>query len=58
MDRNCFVWVLQSCMFNLDEVSKKDLLEFGCPETLADIGKELYEYLINKEIPMEKIYGR
>lgn len=53
MDRNSIMWILECCLLNLDDVSKKQMLEFGCPKELIDIGMQLYSYLKNKEIAME-----
>ena len=48
MDRNAFIWVLECCLLAYDEVSKRQLLEFGCPEELAEMGIKLCEFLKNK----------
>jgi len=50
MDRNALVWVLESCLLKLDDYSKKEIINFGCSEELANIGIKLYSYLINRNI--------
>ena len=53
MNRNELIWVMECCLLSLDGVTKKDMLNFGCSEELAELGIKLYSYLINKEIVME-----
>lgn len=50
MDKNSLVWVLESCLLYFDGFSKKQLLEFGTPEELADMGIKLCKFLMQKEI--------
>ena len=50
MDRNQIVWVIECCALNLDAVSKEDMIRFGCPKELAEIGIKLCSFLANKEI--------
>ncbi len=50
MDRNEIVWVLECCLLNLDHVSKIDMVRFGSPEKLAEMGIKLCSSLQNKEI--------
>jgi hypothetical protein len=49
MDRNSIVWVLECCLLSLDGISKKQMLEFGCPEDIAEMGIKLCDFLISKE---------
>ena len=50
MDRNALMWVLECCLLSMDGHTKKELIEFGCPRNLADMGINLCSYLIKKEI--------
>ena len=50
MDRNDFVWVLECCLLSLDNSTKEEMIKFGCPEELAEMGIKLCSYLINKEV--------
>ena len=48
MDRNSIVWILESCLLSLEDTTKKQMLEFGCPEELAEMGINLCEFLKKK----------
>ena len=48
MDRNEFIWVLECCVLAYDDVSKKQMLELGCSEELADMGIKLCDFLKKK----------
>jgi len=50
MDRNEIVWILECCLLNLDHLTKADMISFGCPEELADMGIQICDYLKNKNI--------
>ena len=50
MNRNEIMWVLECCLLALDEINKKQMLEFGCPRNLAEMGIELFDYLNKKEV--------
>jgi hypothetical protein len=50
MDRNAFMWVLECCLLAYDNVSKMQMLEFGCPEELAEMGIQLCSFLSHKEL--------
>lgn len=50
MDRNEIVWVLECSVLALDGVSKGQMLEFGCPVELAEMGIKLSEFLKLKNI--------
>ena len=53
MNRNEIIWVVECLVLNLDEVSKKQMLEFGASEQEAEMGIKLCEYLKNKELKIE-----
>ena len=50
MDRNSIIWVLECCLLALDSQTKREILELGAPENLADMGIKLCEFLESKEI--------
>ena len=56
MDRNDFIWVLECCVLAYDDVSKKQMLELGCPEDLADMGIKLCDFLKKKEIMIKPLF--
>ena len=41
MNRDEIVLVIESCELKLDHVSKRDMIRFGVPEEIADIGIKL-----------------
>ena len=49
MDRNEINWILECCLLSLDDVSKKEMVEMGCPEDLAIAGINLGSLLFQKE---------
>lgn len=54
MNRNDMIWVLESCFLTLDHnFTKEDLIKFGCPKELAEMGIQLYSYLIKKKLLVE-----
>jgi len=55
MDRNSFIWVLESCLLHLDGTTKQELLEYGCPGELADMGIRICEMLKSKEINVYQV---
>ena len=50
MDRNKIVWVLECCLLYIDGTTKKQMIEYGSPEELAEMGIKLYEVLKEKEL--------
>jgi hypothetical protein len=50
MDKNSIIWILECCLLALEGYTKKQMLEFGSPEELADMGIKLCGYLKEKEI--------
>ena len=50
MERINIMWILESCLLSLDGYTKKQIIEFDCPEKLADAGIKIYDYLIQKEL--------
>ena len=50
MNRNEIVLVIESCALKLDNVSKRDMIRFGVPEEIAEIGIKLYSCLRNRGI--------
>ncbi len=53
MNRNEIVWILECCLLALDNVSKKELLEFGASDEEIEIGTKLCSYLKNKNLMIE-----
>ena len=48
MNRNEIVWILECCILTYDGINKNQLLEYGCPEELAEMGIKLSQFLKNK----------
>ena len=55
MERDKIIWVVECCILSLDGVSKKELLDFGASDKVAEMGIQLCSYLKNKEIVLEVI---
>ena len=53
MNRNEIVWVLECCLLSADEITEKQMIDFGASKNEVEIGTKLYSYLKNKEIKME-----
>lgn len=53
MDRNSIVWILECCLLNLDNHTKKDMIRYGASEELAEMGIQLSSFLKNKEIILD-----
>ena len=53
MNRNEIMWVIECLVLSLDDVSKKDMKEFGANEKEAEMGIKFCEYLKNKELVVE-----
>ena len=53
MNRNEIVWILECCLLFLDNVSKKEMNDFGASDEEIEIGTKLYSYLKNKKIVVE-----
>ena len=45
MDRNDIIWVLECCLFSLDNCTKEQMIELGASEKLAEAGIKLCSYL-------------
>jgi len=50
MDRTSFIWVIECCLLAYDDMPKSQMLEFGAPGELADMGLKLCEFLKEKEL--------
>ncbi len=50
MDRNQQMWVLECCVLRIDGHTKEQMIGFGCPKELADMGIQLHEYLLKKNL--------
>lgn len=57
MDRNKIMWILDCCVFALDNISKQDMEGYGASSEEADIGIKICDYLKNKEIAVELTNG-
>ncbi len=57
MERDKIIWVVECCILSLDGVSKKELLDFGASDEVAEMGIQLCSYLKNKEIVLEVLNG-
>ena len=57
MNRNEIMWVVECLVLSLDNISAKDMKEFGANEKEVEMGIKLCEYLKNKELVMEIEYG-
>jgi len=55
MDRNNIIWVLECCLLSLDGVSKEEMIGFGSPEELADMGIKLCSYFVNKKLDVYNV---
>ncbi len=53
MNRNEIIWVLECCILSLDNISKKELLEYGASDEETEIGTKLCDYLKNKKLMIE-----
>ncbi len=53
MNRNEIMFVLNCCLWCLDNTSKEQLMKHGATEEEAQMGIQLCDYLKNKEMEIE-----
>jgi len=44
------MWLLECCLMGSEGVTKKQMIELGASQEIADAGIKLYEYLSHKEL--------
>ena len=49
MNQTELMWITECMVLSSDDVSKKQMVSYGCPEDLAEMGIQLHNFLIKKE---------
>ena len=53
MNQTELMWIIECVVLCSDGVSKKQMVSYGCSKDLAEMGLQLYTFLINKKREIE-----